>query len=46
MLVRVAIVYSQRRVVDLPSKAGNARHARTSASCSASSASCTDPRIR
>jgi hypothetical protein len=44
--VFVAIVYSQERSELRPSKRGSARHARSDASCRASSASCTEPSIR
>jgi hypothetical protein len=44
--VFVAIVYSQRRSELRPSKPFSERHARSIASCSASSASCTEASMR
>jgi hypothetical protein len=44
--VLVAMEYSQERTELRPSKRSMPFHARTRASCSASSASCTDPSIR
>ena len=44
--VFVAIVYSHDRSELRPSNRGSARHARSSASCIASSASWTEPSIR
>jgi hypothetical protein len=46
MQTLVAIRYSQDRTLDRPSKPSCERQARTSVSCTASSASWTEPSIR